>query len=100
MPHHGTNTTFSEESEDSGFPSGKRQEPDSICDYRKGCALITELFPETFALAQLVICSKPHLAEALFQLGLTAYGRPSTNMALAIQEARTDPPSRCGCSRS
>lgn len=73
--------------------------PVQICDFRCGCVLVSELFPQTFAVALDLIASNPHLADAFFQLSLTAYGKASIDMALAIQEARSEPPRDCPCNQ-
>jgi len=71
--------------------------PDLICDFRSGCALIADTFPDRAALAQAAITSTPHLAEALFRAGLIADGKAAIAMALAMQEARMCPLSVCCC---
>jgi hypothetical protein len=70
-----------------------------ICDFRSGCALIFDAFPDKAAIAQLHISSTPHLAEALFQGGLITNGQAAIDMALAMQEARTSPLPGCSCLR-
>lgn len=68
-----------------------------LCDFRRGCALVVDLFPDRAAFAQITIQSNPHLAEALFELGWSTDGKSVVDMALAMQEARTCPPSGCSC---
>jgi hypothetical protein len=77
-----------------GDDRGKPGAP--ICDWRRGCPLITDVFPENSTLAQLVISSTPHLAEALVRLGMP-YSSTTIDMALALQEARHCPPFACLC---
>jgi hypothetical protein len=75
----------------------RQDDASAICDFRPGCTLIFRLTPNDAAYAQSVISSTPHLAQALFELGLTAYGAASIEMALAVQEARECPFSDCSC---
>ena len=84
----------------SSGPWELRKRPISCCDFRTGCAIAHELLLANPDIAQTVLSVSPHLAEALFQLGLTDYGKASIDMALAIQEARADPPSTCCCRRA
>lgn len=72
----------------------------SWCDFRAGCIIAYELLPDNSDLAQTVLSSLPHLAEALLELGVTDYGKSSIDMALAVQEARTDPPPSCCCRKN
>ena len=67
-----------------------------ICDWRRGCPILFDVFPGNSTLAQLVISSTPHLAEALVRLGMP-YGSTTIDMALALQEARHCPPFACLC---
>jgi hypothetical protein len=67
-----------------------------ICDWRRGCGLIADIFPANSDLAQAVISSNPHLAEALVRLGMP-YSSETVDMALALQEARHCPTSACTC---
>lgn len=68
-----------------------------VCDFRPGCALISDVFPDRAAFAQAAIRSTLHLAETLFQAGLITNGRAAIDMALAMQEARTCSPTGCSC---
>ena len=68
-----------------------------LCDFRRGCALINDVFPDRPEFAREVITSSPHLAEALYRSGLIVNGKAAVDMALAMQEARTCPPSGCDC---
>jgi hypothetical protein len=70
------------------------EQPISCCDFRTGCLIAHQLLPDDPGLAQGVLAGSRHIAEALFLLGVTGYGQPSIDMALAIQDARTDPADR------
>jgi hypothetical protein len=71
--------------------------PSLICDFASGCVLMGDIFLDRAAFAQQTVTSTPHLAEGLFQSGLIMSIEAAIDMALAIQEARTDPPSGCIC---
>ncbi len=70
-----------------------------VCDFRPGCKLIVDAFPNDGKVAQAAITSTPHLAEALLRSGLITNGKAAIDMALALQEARTDPLPGCSCLR-
>src|ERR1700761_623011 len=67
------------------------------CNFGAGCCIAYELLPDNARLAQTVLSRSCHLADALFQLRIKAYGKPSIDMALAVQEARADPPRHSPC---
>lgn len=67
------------------------------CDFQVGCLIARELLPDNPDLAQSLLSTSHHLAEVLVQLGVTAYGKAAIDMALAVQEARADPPRHCRC---
>jgi hypothetical protein len=74
--------------------SGHRGLP--ICDWRPGCALIADGFPDKSEVAEAIINSTPHLAEAMVRLGML-YGQTAIDMARALQEGRIWPPADCTC---
>jgi hypothetical protein len=81
-------------------PSQDLKAESPVCDFRLGCALVLETFPNGAASAHAAITSTPHLAEALFNAGLITNRGMAVAMARAMQEARTSPLPGCICSRS
>ena len=67
------------------------------CDFRDGCALAVELFGPRAEILRQAIRANPHLAEAVYALGVSQDVPSAIAMARAIQDARTYPPTCCGC---
>src|SRR5438094_9705192 len=69
-----------------------------LCDFRPGCPILLELFPENTEHVGEVLRVRPlHLAEALFRLNVTDGLEAAVHLALAIQHSRFCPLPGCTC---